>query len=342
MWNHLKNSTSKPIVLYGMGDGADKVLSVCKQKDIPVAGIFASDGFARHNDFHGHTVMTYAEAKAVFGEMTVLVCFGTSRPDVLTCVEAIAKEQELYIPDFPVYGEGLFTEEYAAAHRTELEAVARHFSDDLSKNVWDNLLAYRTSGELSYLKNAESDPAEVRKNILKATDHEHFLDLGAYRGDTVKDFLSFASGYSAITAIEPDPKTFQKLCENTDGLHDCRRIHAAVGNTDGTCLFSAKKGRGSSVGKEGIEIPCLRVDSLSPAVPFSMIKVDVEGNERAVIEGMEETIRRNKPKLIIAAYHRMDDYTSIPQQVLALRPDYKVYIRHFRGIPAWDTNFYFI
>ena len=341
MWNHLK-STSKPIVLYGMGDGADKVLSVSKQKDIPVAGIFASDGFARHNDFHGYTVMTYAEAKEAFGEMIVLVCFGTSRPEVLSRIEAIAAEQELYIPDLPVYGDGLFTEEYAAAHQAELEAVARHFSDDQSKRAWDSLLAYRMSGDLSHLKNAESEPEEVWKNILQPTDHEHFLDLGAYRGDTVKDFLSHVSDYDAITAVEPDPKTFQKLCENTDGLHDCRRIHAAVGNYDGTCLFSAKKGRGSSVAQDGIEIACLRVDSLSPAVPFSLVNIDVEGNERAAIEGMAETIRTYKPKLQIAAYHRAEDYFAIPLQVLAIRPDYRVFIRHFPGIPAWDTNFYFI
>ena len=342
MWKHLKKNTSKPVVLYGMGDGADKVLSVCKKEGISVAGIFASDEFARHNDFHGYPVTTYAEAKKVFGKMIVLVCFGTSRPEVLFRIEAIAKEQELYIPDLPVYGDGLFTKEYAAAHQAELEAVARHFSDDLPKRVWDCMLAYRLSGDAVHLKNAESDPTEAWNNILQPTDHEHFLDLGAYRGDTVREFLASTNGYAAITAVEPEPKTYQKLCENTDGLHDFRRIHAAVGNYDGTCLFSAKKGRGSSVKADGIEIPCLCVDGLSPAVPFSLVNMDIEGNERAAIEGMEETVRIYKPKLQIAAYHRVEDYFSIPLQILAIRPDYKVFIRHFPGIPAWDTNFYFI
>ncbi len=342
MWLYLKKFTSKPIVLYGMGDGADKVLSICKKMRIPVAGIFASDEFARHNDFHGYTVMTYNEAKAAFGDMVVLVCFGTSRPEVLARIDTIAQEQELYIPNLPVYGDGLFTEEYAGEHSEDLGAVCFTLADELSRQVWRNLILYRSLGDYNKLKAAESDPEEVWQNILKPTDREHYLDLGAYRGDTVKEFLAHVSDYAAITAIEPEPKTYQKLCENTDGLHDCRRIHAAAGNTDGTCLFSAKKGRGSTVSENGIEIPCLRVDSLSPAVPFSLVNIDVEGNERAAIEGMEETIRQYKPKLQIAAYHRVEDYFAIPQQVLAIRPDYKVYIRHFRGIPAWDTNFYFV
>lgn len=341
MWNRLK-STQKPIVLYGMGDGADKILNLCKEYGIPVAGMFASDEFARHNVFRGYTVMTYTEAKAIFRKMVVLVCFGTSRPEVLERIERISREQELYIPDLPVYGDGLFTEEYAAAHSDELCAVYGTLADEASKNVWDHLISYRICGELSRLRAAESVPEEVWVNILKPSDHEHFLDLGAYRGDTVKEFLAQVPDYAAITAIEPEPRTYQKLCENTDELHDCRRIHAAVGCIDGTCLFSASKGRGSTVSENGIEIPCLRVDTLSPAVPFSLVSIDVEGNERAAIEGMEDTIRKYKPKLQIAAYHRVEDYFAIPLQILAIRPDYRVYIRHFCGIPAWDTNFYFV
>ena len=31
LWSYL-SETTKPIVLYGMGDGADKILDVCEQK----------------------------------------------------------------------------------------------------------------------------------------------------------------------------------------------------------------------------------------------------------------------------------------------------------------------
>lgn len=342
MWNYLKNHTQKPIVLYGMGDGADKVLSVCRQLEIPVAGVFASDEFARHNVFHGYTVTTYAEAKAAFGDMIVLVCFGTSCPDVLARIDAIAQEQELFIPDLPVYGDGLFSRNYAREHEGKLRAVFNALADDTSRNVWQNLLQYRVSGSLGYLRAAETDPEEAWENILKPTDAECFLDLGAYRGDTIKEFLDHVNSYAAITAIEPDAGTYRKLCENTETLRDCRRIHAAAGTVDGICLFSGKRGRGSAVTGHGTEIPCVRVDSLHTAVPFSLVNIDVEGNECAAISGMEETIRTNKPKLVIAGYHRVEDYFSIPLKILEMRPDYKLYIRHFCGIPAWDTNFYFI
>lgn len=44
LWNYLAKA-AKPIFLYGMGDGADKVLSVLSSRGIAVQGVFASDEF---------------------------------------------------------------------------------------------------------------------------------------------------------------------------------------------------------------------------------------------------------------------------------------------------------
>ena len=49
-------------------------------------------------------------------------------------------------------------------------------------------------------------------------------------------------------------------------------------------------------------------------------------------------LEKYKPKMCIAAYHRFDDLLAIPIKVLEIRPDYKMYIRHFPYIPAWDLN----
>ena len=39
--------TDKPVVLYGMGNGADQIIDLCDRLQIKVAGIFASDEFVR-------------------------------------------------------------------------------------------------------------------------------------------------------------------------------------------------------------------------------------------------------------------------------------------------------
>ena len=81
LWEYLKES-SKTVVLYGMGNGADKILAVLAERGISVGGIFASDGFARGNLFHGMPVRTWSDIKTQYGaeNVTVLLSFGTSRP----------------------------------------------------------------------------------------------------------------------------------------------------------------------------------------------------------------------------------------------------------------------
>ena len=58
--------------------------------------------------------------------------------------------------------------------------------------------------------------------------------------------------------------------------------------------------------------------------------------------GGENTIKRDKPKMLISAYHKSDDYFVIPLKIHEFNPEYKIYMRHYPYVPAWDTSFYFV
>lgn len=340
-WERLK-SAGKPVLLYGMGNGADRVLAELERREIPPAGVFASDEFVRGQQFHGMTVITYAEAKERFGDMIVLVAFGTNRPEVLARIAQIGAEQELYAPDFPVVGDTRFTEAYAQVHRKELEAVFDRLADEQSKRVFENTLRYRLTGDVSFLRACETDPEEAYRNLLRLEPGETYVDLGAYRGDTIAEFLRYCPDYDSIFAFEPDSYTFRRLAENTKTLRNCVLLNKAAGEGPGTILFSQRGGRNSSADAGGRPVETESVDHLMQGGRVSFLNIDVEGQERAALAGAAETICKYKPKLLVAAYHRTEDLFAIPLQVLALRPDYRVYLRHFPQIPAWDTSFYFI
>ena len=84
LWQHLRE-TDKTIVMYGMGNGADKILDICEKNGICVADFFASDGFVRGHSFHGKTVLSYSAIKEKYGvqNIIVLLSFASSLPDVL-------------------------------------------------------------------------------------------------------------------------------------------------------------------------------------------------------------------------------------------------------------------
>ena len=52
IWTALAHS-QKPIVLYGMGNAADRVLDECEKRGIRIAGVMASDDFCRYQAFRG-------------------------------------------------------------------------------------------------------------------------------------------------------------------------------------------------------------------------------------------------------------------------------------------------
>lgn len=339
LWSKLA-CTTRPIVLYGMGDGADKMISALNGIGKTPAAVFASDEFVRGQRFHDYTVMTYVQAKQKYPDMIVVVAFGSQLAEVMDNIKRIAAECTLYAPDLPVYGDGLFDKGFYDSVRDKLDMLSARLADDTSRRVFDSLVSYKLTGDIDFLTACETVPDEAYRNILRLTDNETYVDLGAYRGDTVTELLGHVSGYNKIYAVEPDKKNFSKLMLAYGDKVSC--INAAA--TDSVCkvAFDTKKGRNSHVSKTGDMIDGVSVDSIVGDGGASYIKFDVEGNERAAIAGAAQTIAQFKPKLCIAAYHRFDDLVTIPAQVLALRPDYKMYIRHFPYIPAWDTNYYFV
>lgn len=150
LWEYLR-CAEKPVVLYGMGDGALKILAVCRQYGIPIAGIFASDEFVRGHSFEGYPVESLAQIEERLGDFIVLLCFGVDYDSMLERIAELSRRHETYAPDIPVFGSDLFTPEYFREHQTEFEQVYGLLADDESRQIYADLLAYKLSGKLEYL-----------------------------------------------------------------------------------------------------------------------------------------------------------------------------------------------
>lgn len=335
IWLKLRR-LNRPLVLYGMGNGAELIVRQLAKCGLAPAGFFASNDFVRGQSFLGYPVMTFAQAKECFPDMIVLVAFGTQRPEVIQNI--VSLNAEVYAPEVPVAGDEVFTLDFARKNRKAIEAAYQLLADELSRRVFQELIAYKLDGEIRHLLACESERDELYA-LLSLHCRENYLDLGAYNGDTVLEFIQKTKRWDAITAVEPDRGNFKKLIKNTVGVKNITCLQAAAGDFCGTVGFSSLGGRSSRTG--GIqEISSLTVDSLKKR--FTFIKMDVEGCEEAAIRGAEETIRAVRPKMIVAAYHRSSDLFSLPLAVHCLNPDYKIYLRHQHCIPAWDTNFCFV
>jgi hypothetical protein len=59
------------------------------------------------------------------------------------------------------------------------------------------------------------------------------------------------------------------------------------------------------------------------------IKLDIEGSELSALRGADSTLRRFRPRLAIAAYHRPDDLVTIPEYLDSLGVGYRFRLGHF-------------
>ena len=178
-WEQLR-TIKKPIVLYGMGNGADRILDTLERYGLHASGVFASDAFARGQLFRGFPVLRYDKAKARFGDMLVLLAFGTGDPAVMAQIDRIAAEQELYAPDFPVVGDTPFDRQFYERHRAELETVHARLADEQSRRVLRNVIDYKLSWDLPKLRACETDPGEAYTELLRLAPGETLVDLGPF------------------------------------------------------------------------------------------------------------------------------------------------------------------
>ena len=353
LWSYLA-SVKKPIVMYGMGNGADKILAICDKKGIAVSDFFASDGFVRGHSFHGKTVLSYSGIKEKYGEgnFIVLLSFASSLPDVIENIKRIAGECELYAPDVPVCGDNLFDIDFYNKNLESINKARSLLGDEQSRFVFDNVIKYKLTGRIDYLTECDSEPKEAFENILMADRFEYTADLGAYNGDTARELANYSPNLKRIYALEPDRRNFKKLSAYAEGedRFDVLPYNLAAWDEKTVLTFGSEGNRNSGVGIKSVnektaKLVEVNADSLDNVLSESAdrvdyIKFDVEGAEKEALEGCYSTIREYSPALLVSVYHRSEDIFALPIQISEAFPDYKLYLRKFRYIPAWDLNLY--
>lgn len=342
VWHKLKND-NKPVVLYGMGDGADKVLRAFERFGITASAVMASDEFVRGQSFHDFTVKKLSDIEEEFGDFNIALCFASQLDDVMENIRSIAKKHTVLVPSVPVFGEVLFDDDFINQNFDKISKVYDLLADEQSKKVYENVLKFYYTGDITLLDEITTDKNEAFDNILKLGKNEVYVDLGAYNGDTIDEFLHYSGGnYRKIIAFEPNSKNFSKLKAHCGDLENIDMWELGAYSYNTVLEFNNKAGRNSAIAESGTKTRVASVDSILCGMSATYIKADVEGADYETLLGMKSTLKNFKPKLNFSAYHRFEDIFRLALLIDQLNPEYKIYLRHHPYIPAWDTNLYCI
>ena len=140
------------------------------------------------------------------------------------------------------------------------------------------------------------------------------LDVGANIGLSALEFSRTAGPAGRVIAFEPHPDTAARLRTNLDrnGAANVEIVQSAVGSAPGTITFNesadATLSSASVIPRNlvrSFEVPLTTVDlawaeASKPLV--SVLKIDVEGGELAVLQGAGELLARDHPAILLEAW----------------------------------------
>lgn len=225
-------------------------------------------------------------------------------------------------------------------NQEEYKKVYNLLEDNKSKEIFNKVLNFKISFDYcfmdGFINNFEGQYFDLE--IIPKIDNIVFLDGGGYVGDTTPNIIKNYPDFKKIYLIEPNLLHINIAKRDFGDIKTIEFINCGLGskkikNTDKQINQNNCNHNFQAINIDTIDNIC------KEKVDF--IKLDIEGAEQDAIDGAVNTIKRYKPILAICIYHKAEDWYKIPQKILAINSEYKIYLRHYmEGI--YETVLYFI
>lgn len=138
------------------------------------------------------------------------------------------------------------------------------------------------------------DDLDFLKGYLRPGDV--CVDVGANVGLLTVAAGRYVGAGGRVYSFEPHPRVYRVLVDNVhlNGLAHVRCFNCAVAAEPGSARLTddPRHDRNAVTDVAGVEVAVRTLDDAVPADPVALLKIDVEGYERFVLEGARETLAR--------------------------------------------------
>lgn len=354
-------SEGRRLVLCGAGGLGRKTLRGLRAAGVEPIAFADNNRGLWGKDVDGLRVLDPAEAAARFGDAAAFVVTSWGAHSADRLADRLARLRSLgcgcvlsFRTLFWKYP-SQFLPHYACdlPHRVheradQVAAAAQLWCDEASRIEYLEQIRWRTTIDHDGLPQAVGGPAYFPPDLIRMTQHERFVDCGAFDGDTFRDFVRVTDGrFSRVWALEPDPANYATLCETVAACpEDARRrvdvIPLAVAETAKMLRFAGVGLASSGFSEQGeISVQCVAIDELLGGDEPTFIKMDIEGAEPDALRGASRVVRGSRPILAISAYHLQEHIWQIPLQLAEMVDDYHFHLRPHDN-EGWDLVCYAI
>jgi FkbM family methyltransferase len=137
---------------------------------------------------------------------------------------------------------------------------------------------------------------KLRRAVALVQHRGHAVDVGAQVGLWTR---VLAREFQSVTAFEPVPEFAACLEANCTSAKNVTLHRFALGELDCISFINQETDVATArMGSPGTAVSMAPLDQVD-VQPIDFLKIDAEGYEVAILQGAEETIRRDKPVVIL-------------------------------------------
>lgn len=207
-------------------------------------------------------------------------------------------------------------------HAAELRQAGTLWQDEQSRETYRRQLAWRLQADFDGVGLPVPDQY-FPKDLFGPRADEVFVDGGAFDGDTLR---RLPWSCRRIWAIEPDPGTVEKLRQMAGP--EVVVCETALGRAAGRVRFNAAGSIGSARSDVGtVDVKVSALDDLLAGEDPTLVKLDIEGDELAALQGGRRTLERAQPIVAVCVYHRPQDLWEIPLYLHTVLPAHRLFLR---------------
>lgn len=154
------------------------------------------------------------------------------------------------------------------------------------------------------------DEPEMRLLVDIVVAGDWVIDVGANVGHYAKRFSDLVGPRGRVIAFEPVPDTFAILAANASVFPNRNVTLLNMAASDRTTVLGMEIPRfetgllnyytaSLTTGNASLQVMTMALDALALPHPITVVKIDAEGHDAVVIDGMAQLLKRDHPTLIV-------------------------------------------
>lgn len=335
-------------IIYGAGENGRRVYKQLKECKIPVEGFYDDDA-SRWNEevCDGKYIYSYAQLKDMNIDSTNYILASVFMSEMEKRAEELGFNHLYGVYDLILYYCEMAyeipkfkgNEDYI--HRQN--EIKRYICDEESLRYFDVMYDTIMEGKaLHSIKNVFcTEDIYFLGRLKNILENAVFVDCGAFKGDTLSQFINHFPNYKDVYCFEADKTNYKALQKYVDSIEKDHIVceNYALWDTE---TMIGMEGTGVSTRaseKSSNRIQTITIDKYFDDIKVDYIKMDIEGAELNALKGGINVIKRDRPVLAICIYHTMNDRLEIPEMLIRSLENYQFLIRH-HGYSYCDSVLY--